>query len=354
MALIRNLGASILLAAGFAAHAQSPSPQRTQLPGAVVTVNADLGQFSMKTDQGDTVTVIAGPKTVIIQMPVGETDIKKGFKLQLSGLHPGDRVVAFVRPGVPVIASSLVVRSKADVDSIRDRIQQDWKRRGSAGTVTAVDPATHTITVQSGRQTLTLHTSDDTKFRRYAADSPKSADAHAGTFADIRTGDRVHALGNRSADNSVEAEVVYSGAFRQMAATIDSVDPATGELKVTDLATKKPLSIRITPDSVLKRMPEQMAQSLARRYRSGRQGASAGGAASPPLDQLPAAQLAELKPKDAIMVSTTMGSEAGSVTAIMLLAGVEPLLTASPTAAQDIMSGWNLGGGGEGEGEDDQ
>ena len=66
----------------------------------------------------------------------------------------------------------------------------------------------------------------------------------------------------------------------------------------------------------------------------------------------PAARIAvigcfsELKPGDAIMVSTTQGTEAGRVTAIMLLAGVEPLLTASPTATRDIMSGWNLGGGG--------
>ena len=59
--------------------------------------------------------------------------------------------------------------------------------------------------------------------------------------------------------------------------------------------------------------------------------------------------LSDLKPKDAIMVSTTMGSDPGRVTAIVLLAGVEPILTAAPNAARDIMSGWNLGGGG-GEG----
>jgi hypothetical protein len=64
------------------------------------------------------------------------------------------------------------------------------------------------------------------------------------------------------------------------------------------------------------------------------------------LDQLPAMPLAELKPGDAIMVSTTQGSDPTHVTAITLLAGVEPLLTASPTATRDIMSGWNLGGGG--------
>jgi hypothetical protein len=63
------------------------------------------------------------------------------------------------------------------------------------------------------------------------------------------------------------------------------------------------------------------------------------------LDRLPAIQLAELKPKDAIMVSTTMGSDPSKVTAVMLLAGVEPVLTAAPTATRDIMGGWNLGGG---------
>jgi hypothetical protein len=57
-----------------------------------------------------------------------------------------------------------------------------------------------------------------------------------------------------------------------------------------------------------------------------------------------------LKAGDAIMITTTEGTDAGHVTAIMLLAGVEPLITASPTATRDIMSGWNLGGGGGGEG----
>jgi hypothetical protein len=30
---------------------------------------------------------------------------------------------------------------------------------------------------------------------------------------------------------------------------------------------------------------------------------------------------------------------------------VEPVLTAAPTATRDIMGGWNLGGGGGGEGQ---
>jgi hypothetical protein len=68
------------------------------------------------------------------------------------------------------------------------------------------------------------------------------------------------------------------------------------------------------------------------------------------IDGLPATPLSELKAGDAIMISTTEGTDATHVTAIMLLAGVEPIITASPTATRDLLSGWNLGGGGGGEG----
>jgi len=107
-----------------------------------------------------------------------------------------------------------------------------------------------------------------------------------------------------------------------------------------------------------------MARMLARRYAPGGGQSQAAPPAAPAgagagrggngdvgqmLDRLPALTIAELKPGDALMVSTTQGSDPGRVSAIMLLAGVEPLLTASPSATRDIMSGWNLGGGG-GEG----
>ena len=91
---------------------------------------------------------------------------------------------------------------------------------------------------------------------------------------------------------------------------------------------------------------------LARRYAPGAQsGAPAGPSGGPDvgqmLDRLPQLPLSELKAGDAIMISTTQGYDPGRATVIMLLAGVEPLLTASPSATRDIMSGWNLGGGGD-------
>ncbi len=62
------------------------------------------------------------------------------------------------------------------------------------------------------------------------------------------------------------------------------------------------------------------------------------------LSRAPAIQLADLKKGDAIMLVSTDGTT--DVTAITLLAGVEPLLEAP--AASSLLSNWSMGGGGAG------
>jgi hypothetical protein len=59
------------------------------------------------------------------------------------------------------------------------------------------------------------------------------------------------------------------------------------------------------------------------------------------LNRAPAIQLADLKKGDAVMVVSTDGTT--EVTAISLLAGVEPLLEAP--AAQNLLSNWSMGSG---------
>jgi hypothetical protein len=61
------------------------------------------------------------------------------------------------------------------------------------------------------------------------------------------------------------------------------------------------------------------------------------------LDRMPALALAELKAGDALIIASTAGSDSGQVTAITLLAGVEPILTATPAGNRQVMMGsWNL------------
>ena len=346
--------------------AQSAAAPRSQVAGTVTAVDAPARQVSLKGDQGDAITVTTTEKTLILHIPPGEMVVSKGIKMLLSDLAVGDRVVAFYRgpANQPTIeATSLVVRTKADLAAIAQKDQEDWQKRGTSGTVTAIDPSAKTIAIKSGLKSLSVEVSDKTDFHRYAPDSAKFSNARTGSFGEIKVGDQVRVLGDKSADGAtIKAEKVVSGTFRQFAATISSVNADTGEVVIKDLASKKSLSVRVDPDTTMKKLPEMAARMMARRY--GPDGGQAGGQAGPGgpagqrggrgggdigqmLDHLPAMPLSELKPGDAIMVSTTQGSDPGHATAVMLLAGVEPLLTASPNATRDIMSGWSLGGGGE-------
>jgi hypothetical protein len=214
-----------------------------------------------------------------------------------------------------------------------------------------VDTSTNAFSLKSGQKTLVVKPSAKAEFRRYAPDSVKFSDALPSSLAEIKVGDQVRVLGDKSSDGtSIAAERIVSGSFRQIAATISSVNAAAGEIVVKDLATKKTLTVRVNSDSTMRKLPPQMAASLARRYQPGAVAGRGGNGedTGQMLDHLPAMPLAELKPGDAIMLSSTAGSDPARVTAVMLLAGVEPLLAASPTATRDIMSGWNLGSGTEG------
>ncbi len=364
--------AILAVAGGVLAYGQTAQPtQRTQITGTVTSVNPQGGEVSLKSDKGD-VTVATNDRTQLLHAQPGENDPKKWAKIAVSDVAPGDQVLVIIRGTLeqkPLVASSLVVRTKSDLATMAQHQLDDWKKRGTTGTVTSIDAGAKTITIKVGQKTVVVQPTDKTEYHRYSLDSAKVTDATPSSFSEIKMGDQLNVLGNKSDDgSSVKAEVVYAGTFRQIAATIVSVDSATGEMKVTDLATKKPLVIRINSDSVLKKLPDQMAQGLARRYGAARGGASAnggpprgggpggpgggtrgGGDVAQMLDRLPAMPVSDLKPKDAIMVSTTQGSDPTRVTAIMLLAGVEPILTAAPEATRDIMGTWNLGGGG-GEG----
>jgi hypothetical protein len=66
------------------------------------------------------------------------------------------------------------------------------------------------------------------------------------------------------------------------------------------------------------------------------------------LSRMPAASIADLQKGDAVML---VGTEGGSntVTAITLLAGVEPILQGSPNGASSILSPWSLSGAPSGE-----
>jgi hypothetical protein len=358
--------------------AAQTAPKAT-VSGTVGSVTAASNQLVLKTDKGDSIAVTTTDKTAILHLAPGVTDPTKATKMAIGELQAGDRVLAYYRGAEgdkQITATTLVVRTTADLGEIAKAELADWKKRGSGGNVMATDASAKTITVKAGARTLTVTTTEKTDFHRYTPDSAKASDAKPSSFAEIKAGDQLRVLGNKSEDgNTVTAESIYAGEFRQLAATVVSVNAATGEMQVKDLATKKPLTIKVDSDSTLKKLDPQMAAMLARRYGVGRgqggDGAPAGGGRGGDgggrggegggrggrggdvggmLDRSPSIQPADLKAGDAVMVLTTMGSDPSRVTLVQLLAGVEPILTASPNSTRDLLGGWNLGGGG-GEGQ---
>jgi hypothetical protein len=55
-------------------------------------------------------------------------------------------------------------------------------------------------------------------------------------------------------------------------------------------------------------------------------------------------QLSDFQKGDAVILVSTEGTTAG-VTAITMVGGVEPILTAAPGAQAMMLSPWSLGGG---------
>jgi hypothetical protein len=393
------MAALLAIVAAVSASAQTPpAASRAQVSGTVTSVSADANKLSLKSDTGEEVSVTTTERTLILRIPPGETDPKKGSKIALSTLTAGDRAVIIGPPPTDPktwAATAVLIMSKSDVASLQQKDQDDWKKRGTTGTVTALDPAAKTVTIKSGSRNFTVQPFEKTSYHRYSLDSARFSDAKPSSFPEIKIGDQLRVLGNKSDDGAtILAEKVAFGTFRQIAATVTAINLPAGEMTVKDLATKKTLVIKIDADSTVRKLPEMTARMLARRYAPGaQQGDAAGGGAgrgpggggampgggapgagrgamagaggagggmgrgpggggrgggdiNQMLDNLPAMPISEFKTGDAIMVSTTQGTESGRATVIMLLAGVEPLLTASPTATRDIMSGWNLGGGG--------
>jgi hypothetical protein len=266
------------------------------------------------------------------------------------------------------------------VEAKQQQEREDWQKRGIGGLVSAVDPGAGTITIAvtaaGGARNVTVQTVQSTIFRRYAPDSVQFDDAKPSSLGEIKAGDQLRARGARNADGTeFTAEEIVSGAFRNIAGTISNIDAAANALTVMDLATKKPVVVKISAQSQLLKLPPQMAQGLAMQMKGGRGGAGApdagrGGAApggegagigrgagrgagdlQQVMNRIPKATIADMMKGDAVMIVSTEGTSSGGVTAITLLSGVEPILQA-PSGQSMTLPPWNLGGGGdEGGGE---
>jgi hypothetical protein len=391
----------LLLGSGTAQLQTSPEAKGLRTIGVVKAVGN--GTLTVTADSGEEVTASLQDDTKLVRVAPGQKDLKNATSLKIEDLRVGDRVLVRGMPvagGQMLKAMSVIVMKQEDVASKQEHERDDWQKRGVGGLVTAVDAAAGTISVSTGAatapgaaaKTLTIHTTKDTILRRYAPNSIKFDDAKPALIADIRPGDQLRARGTRTADGSeITADEVVSGSFRNIAGTILAKDEGATTITVQDALTKKPVTVKLAGDSTLKSLPPEMAQRIAVRLKGGaaaagtgpagsgsgraaggnsaggsagsgmRQaggwagsanaggpggGGSGGGGGAPDLQRflsrLPSKELADLNKGDAVMIVATEGGDGKAVTAITLLAGVEPILTAAPNGGSTLSS-WTLG-----------
>jgi hypothetical protein len=357
-------------------------------PAKVGTVKSISGNtLVLKADSGPDINVTVQDTTRIARLAQGQP----ATPMKLEEVQVGDRALVRGAPGNTadsVIATSIRVMKQSDVTQRQQQDLQDWQKRGVGGIVTAIDAAAGSVTISvTPTVSFIVKTSPTTSYLRYSPNSVKFADAVKGTFDQIKAGDQMRARGDRSADGKeVAAEQVISGTFRNIAGTITAIDTANSAITVKDILAKKSVVVKLTSDAQMRKLPLQMAQRIAFVLKGagagggapantsaqagggpGAAGPGPGGPGGAPgggrpggggmdfqqmLSRLPAATLADLQKDDAVMIVSTAGSSS-EVTAITLLSGVDPIITASPNAssAAALLSGWNLGtpGGGGGD-----
>ncbi len=350
------------------------------------TVTAIAGDtLTVKTDAGE-VHQVQVPSTVTVKrIAPGQKDLSTAEAIQFSDLATGDRVLVKLDPDATSAtpqALQVIAVKQADVAMKQQKDREDWQRNGIGGLVKSVDAASGVVTVTSGAgataKTITVHTAKTTMLKRYAPGSVRFDEAQPAPIDAIQTGDQLRARGTKNAEGTeIAAEEVVSGAFRNISGTVTVIDAAASTLTVKDLVTKKTVTIHVTGETQLRRLPEMMARMIAARLKggtaaaagatsssvsarpqmgseNGRQNGGSGNGRTPGanggngdmqqvLSRAPTVQLRDLQKGEAVMLVSTQG--ATEVTAITLVAGVEPLLEA-PAASQNLLSNWSMGSGG--------
>jgi hypothetical protein len=337
-------------------------------------------------DAGTQIDIVVPETARVVRMAPGQSDLKAATPVPLADLQIGDRMLvrgSLSDDGKSVTAISALVMKQSEIAQKQENERRDWEKRGIGGLITSVDQSAGKVMVSSmtasGTSAITVNVSKNTIIRRYAPDSIKFNDARPSTLDQIKAGDQLRARGSRSPDGKeFVAEEIVSGSFRNIAGTISTVDAGQSIIHLVDLVSRKPMSISVTADSVLRKLPPQVAQMIAMRLRGSAPGGSSNGtnpgsapsAASPVrngppsgvipgggrsrgegapdlqqfLSRAPSETLDDLKKGDAVIIVATQGDTASSPTVVTLLSGAEPILSASPIpgGAASVLSPWNL------------
>ena len=360
------LAATTLLFGGIVSFVSAQTPSGGIKPsvatGDVVSINKS--EIVLQTKDGQ-IDITLSEKTDYKRVPPDNPSLKAAVSSAFSDIGSGDKLMVtgfFSEDKKTLPARAVYLMTKSDIAQKQAKEHERWSTRGISGRIVSVNAQTGQINIEIrgllNATAVVLTPKADVKFLRYAPNSVKYDEAIASSFAELQKGDMVRALGDKSLDGaSFAAEEIISGAFQTVAGTVKTVDSVKNEVVITDLQTKKDVTVALGSASVLKKFPAEMAQRMATAQtagaRTGGQGSGSqtangpGGQGQPQgspgrsgggqrsggiddmLERFPNITVADLKPGDMIAVSSTKNGNVDRITAIKLLAGVEPFIRAA-------------------------
>ena len=264
MRLTVILTALIFLFSGVFAIAFGQTPggavKPTYIAGDVAAISARSIVISTKTGP---VEVMLTEKTVFKRASAENFSLAAATPGALADIGVGDKVTVSAlqaADGKSMNARTVYFVTKADIAAKNAKEADEWRKRGITGRVVSVNGQTNQINVElrslTGSTNLTVTPKDKAKFLRYAPDSIRYDEAKDSSLADVKAGDMLRALGDKGTDGtSFAAEKVITGAFQTIAGTVKSIDVAKNEVVITNLQTKKDVTVVVSDSSLLKRFP---------------------------------------------------------------------------------------------------
>ena len=272
-----SLPASRLLAALSIAVLVVVPLLRAQAPaffrGTITAISGNT--LTVKIDANGERQVEVPSTAAIKRIAPGQKDLSTAATIPFSDLAIGDRVLVTPDPkatGPTAQALRIIAMKQSDLALKQQKDREDWQRLGVGGLVKSVDSAGGVIVLTSGSgataKTITVHATKASILKRYAPASVQFDEAKPAPIDAIHAGDQFRARGTKNADGTeITAEEAVSGTFRNISGTIASMDSAASTLTVKDLTTKKQMTIHITAEAQMRRLPEMMARMLAARLK---------------------------------------------------------------------------------------
>lgn len=354
--------------------AASPRAAQQHVIGEITSIDPVANRITVKTDAGASIAITTNERTIYRRLPPGQTSLSEASTITSGDVKVGDRVLvpggAALVDGSAGPARQVIVMAREAVAARLEQQREDWRARGVNGRVVAIDANRRELSVEARSpdevQTITVAAAANARIRRYAPGSLRPADAVAGDFSEIRVGDQVRVLGNRE-ELRITAEEIISGTVTRMVGIVESVHAARGEVIVKDSANAKVMAVVLLPNTTIRRVPADFAETFGRGQRrgdgenltqeqraarraarreqgrersrdSGNQGAGApsGASSNPPrqggrnpqqiMDAFPVITVADLKKGDAVLVMGTGTTDTSRVMAATLVTGDAELL----------------------------